>query len=248
MIGDGWQSAVRLICREVARTPWIALSALRDLPDVGSATATPKAPVLVLGGFLSHPAYYAPLGRMIARRGHAVHFDGAVNVQALRPHLAALGEQVAELADRAGASVRLVGHSLGGLQAMALLAERPDVVGDVVAVASPVAGGTPWRPLQRLAERVLGVGAADATTLREALAPHVGRITTVSVPGDLVAPPERCALSGARNVVLSTLPRPDRVLETHTGVIFMRSVLHVILAALERPVVGLTPASANFAR
>jgi pimeloyl-ACP methyl ester carboxylesterase len=130
--------------------------------------------------------------------------------------------------------VRVVGHSLGGLQALALLQERPDSVSQVVAVASPVIGGTPWQPLQRLAEHVLRVHPEEADALRARLDGLCDRITTISVPGDLIAPPARCALPGAHNVVLNTLPGSDRSLASHTGMIFMRSVMRVVVAMLAR--------------
>ena len=114
-------------------------------------------PVLVLGGFLSHPYYYAPFGKLLGQQGYAVHYDDVFNAQPFRSHVTSLSDRARALAEAAGNPVRVVGHSLGGLQAAALLLECPDAVGQVITVASPIVGGTPWRPLQRLAERVLAV-------------------------------------------------------------------------------------------
>lgn len=230
--------SLRLLCREASRSPWICLSALRratEEPLEGDA-ATGGQPVLVLGGFLSPPFYYAPLGRSLTRHGYRVHFDDVVNVQPLRRHIARLTARAEAIADASGSALRIVGHSLGGIQAMVLMLERPALVAQVVAVASPVAGGTPWQPLQRLVERVLGVRARETRVLERRIAAYASRITTISLPRDrdLVAPPETCSVEGATNVVLTTLPRSDRALASHGGVVFMRAAVRAIVAALER--------------
>ncbi len=231
-------AALQVIYREATKSPWICLNALRD----GSATheglgrAEGEPPVLVLGGFLSHPYYYAPLGRVLSQRGYVVHYDEVFNAQPFRTHVTVLGERVRRLADASGEPIRVVGHSLGGLQAAALLLECPESVGQVVMVASPILGGTPWRPLQRLAERVLEVHASETEMLRNLLRPYRGRVTTVSSPQDLVAPPAVCTIDGATNVVLSTIPRRDEALASHIGVIFMQTVVRIILAGLARPI------------
>jgi pimeloyl-ACP methyl ester carboxylesterase len=240
----------RVICREAVRSPWI-LSALRSIPesdDAGGRCGS-RDPVLVLGGLFSHPFYYAPLGRALEQRGYPVHFDdGTFNTRPFRPHVADLCRRVEAIADAAGSPLRIVGHSLGGLHAMALLADCPAAVGQVIAVASPVVGGTPWEPLERVAERILRIEASDSVELRARLAPFAERVTTVSAPQDLVAPPISCAIEGACNVVLSTIPRRDETLASHAGVIFMRTVVQVVLSALEQPVGALEHASPALAR
>ncbi|MEO6025691.1 MAG: hypothetical protein ABIR79_02345 [Candidatus Binatia bacterium] len=229
--------ALQVIYREATRSPWICLNAFQEsdprslVPADGDGTS----PVLVLGGFLSHPYYYAPFGRVLGQQGYVVHYDEVFNAQPFKPHVIALSERVQRLADAAGAPIRVVGHSLGGLQAAALLLECPDAIAQVVTVASPIVGGTPWRPLQRLAERVLDVRGADTDMLRAGLEPLAGRITTISSPQDLVAPPTACTIRGATNVVLSTVPRRDQVLASHIGVIFMQTVVRIVLASLARP-------------
>lgn len=234
--------ALHVIYREATRSPWICLNAIKD---AGSATGTVahgnNAPVLVLGGFLSHPYYYAPFGRVLGQQGYAVHYDDVFNAQPFKPHVTALASRVNGLAAAAGEPVRVVGHSLGGLQAAALLLECPGAVAQVITIASPIVGGTPWRPLQRLAERVLGVHADETATLRAGIAPYADRVTTISSPHDLVAPPPVCTVPGATNVVLSTVPRRDETLASHIGVVFMTTVSRVVLAALARPSIDPSP-------
>ncbi len=113
--------ALQVIYREATRSPWICLNAFQEsdtrslLPAGGDGTS----PVLVLGGFLSHPYYYAPFGRILGQQGYVVHYDEVFNAQPFKPHVVALSERVQRLADAAGAPIRVVGHSLGGLQAAA---------------------------------------------------------------------------------------------------------------------------------
>jgi pimeloyl-ACP methyl ester carboxylesterase len=227
--------ALQVIYREAVRSPWICLNALRESDAIeGTSAAEDAAPVLVLGGFLSHPYYYAPFGRILGQRGYAVHYDEVFNAQPFKPHVVAIADRVQRMADTSGTPIRLVGHSLGGLQAAAVLIECPEAVSHVVTVASPIVGGTPWRPLQRLAERMLDVQGSETNALRAGVEPYARRITTISSPQDLVAPPGVCTIAGATNVVLSTVPRRDRSLASHIGVIFMQTVVEIVLAGLAR--------------
>ncbi len=234
--------ALQVIYREATRSPWICLNAFQESNATGSATAAGDAGnVLILGGFLSHPYYYAPFGRILGQQGYLIHYDEVFNAQPFKPHVSALAARVSAIVTMTGAPVRVVGHSLGGLQAAALLMECPDAVAQVITVASPIVGGTPWRPLQRLAERVLGVHGDETNMLRTGIAPYADRVTTISSPQDLVAPPSVCTIAGATNVVLSTVPSRDETLASHIGVIFMKTVARIVLAALARPTRTPTP-------
>ncbi len=227
---------LRVICREASRFPWICLSALHGAEEGDAPTpdneSSDAEPVLVLGGLFSHPTYYAPLGRILARRGYGVHFDDVVNVKPFLRHMAGLRERVDAIVQATGSPLRIVGHSLGGMHAMALLLERPDAIKQVIAVATPIAGGTPWAPLQRVAEQILQVRRRDAHGLRKRVARYATRITTIASPHDLIAPPQSCAVSGAANVVLKQVPRADEHLASHGGVIFMRAAVRAVLTAL----------------
>jgi pimeloyl-ACP methyl ester carboxylesterase len=243
MSPHGLASSLYVLYREAIRSPWICLSALRGREETGEEDEPPAdaRPVLVLGGFLSHPYYYAPLGRILTRRGYAVHFDEVFNAQPFKAHITSLARRIDTITEASGTPLRIVGHSLGGIHAMALLLERADAVEQVVAVAAPVRGGTPFSPLQRLVERVLQVRAQDSQILGQRLAPYAGRITTISSPQDLIAPPEACSVEGATNVVLTNRCRTEWSLESHGGVIFMRSAVRVVLRALSA---SLAPPSA----
>ena len=232
-----------VLYREAIRSPWICLSALRRREEAGEEDGLPAGarPVLVLGGFLSHPYYYAPLGRILTRRGYAVHFDDVFNAQPFKTHIASLTRRVDAIVEASGMPLCIVGHSLGGIHAMALVLERPDAVEQVVAVAAPVRGGTPWSPLQRLVERVLQVRARDTRVLGRRIAPYAARITTISSPQDLIAPPAACAVNGAINVVLKSPSGGEWPLASHGGVIFMRSAVRVVLRSLAGSLTSCAP-------
>ena len=64
--------ALQVIYREATRSPWICLQCLQrsETPVMaGRRQLRARLPVLVLGGFLSHPYYYAPFGRVLGQRG-----------------------------------------------------------------------------------------------------------------------------------------------------------------------------------
>ena len=224
----------QVLYHELVRAPWICLSAMRaEVPDPDAGVAVGEGePVLVLGGLFSRPFYYAPLGRTVRQRGYSVYFDDVFNARPFRPHLVDLRARVQEIVAETGVSVRIIGHSLGGLHAMALLADLPESIAQIIAVGSPIVGGTPWKPLQRVAERVLEVQGSETVGLRERAAPYADRVTTISSPGDLVAPPTSCVIEGARNIILSNVPRRDALLASHGGMIFMQAAVRTIVASL----------------
>lgn len=224
----------RVLYHELVRAPWICLSALgAGPPDDESRVETGGGePVLVLGGLFSRPFYYAPLGRTLRQRGYAVHFDDVFNARPFRPHLVDLRERVQHIAASAGTPVRIIGHSLGGLHALALLVDLPESVAQIIAMGSPIVGGTPWKPLQRVAERVLQVRGSETQGLRERAAPYATRVTTISSPEDMVAPPTSCVVDGAHNVILSNVPPRDALLACHGGIIFMQAAIRTVLASL----------------
>ena len=227
-------NSLYVLYREASRSPWI-VAALRDADAIEADSApTPDTgdPVMVLGGFLSHPFYYAPLARVLRAAGFAVHFDAAVNARPFKPHMAELRARIERIAERSGRPLRIVGHSLGGIQALALLLDAPESIAQVVAVASPVVGGTPWRPLQRLVERILRVRAREMEGLHRGLTPYAGRVTTISSPHDMIAPPDTCGIDGAANMVLDEVPHPERALASHVGVVFMQTAMRAVVEAL----------------
>ena len=234
--------SIGLAYREALRTPSLCWSALRGLRDCAGDdyVATPE-PILVLGGFLSHPYCYAPLGRLLRSLGHQVHFDHAFNARAFQVHVAQLMDRVDQIADASGEVVRIIGHSLGGIHGMALLDARPDLVGQVIAVGSPIDGGTPWGALQRLAERVLRLESHEVQALRRRVPRYGDRITTIAAAHDGIAPPAACRIPGATNHLIAEIAGEDRALASHGGLVFMRAVLRIVLATIAEPLTFAEP-------
>lgn len=97
-------------------------------------------PVLVLPGFSAHDAMTGRLRGHLEQRGWKVHGWGLGSNHGLTERIVSgLPERFAELADRYGQPVSVVGWSFGGLLARWLAHEHPERVRQVVCL------GSPWR-------------------------------------------------------------------------------------------------------
>ena len=107
------------------------------------ARAAPRGsgqPVLVLPGLLAGDLSTRPLRSFLAARGFRVHGWGMGRNLGPTPAVeAGLRTRVAQLADRYGAPVAVVGWSLGGIYARAVAAERSDLVAQVITLGTPFA-------------------------------------------------------------------------------------------------------------
>jgi pimeloyl-ACP methyl ester carboxylesterase len=123
------------------------------------------AAVVLVPGFLLPDAYLAEMRAWLRRLGYRACASGIrwnadcpnllVNKQ-LRQAL----EQARE--DSGGAPVHLIGHSLGGLMARAIAAQRPEDVASVVTLGSPFRGADAHpavlRTTQAVRRKILGRG------------------------------------------------------------------------------------------
>lgn len=110
------------------------------LPVLAGAARGSGQPVLVLPGLLAGDLSTGPLRAFLSARGFDVH--GWQLGRNLGPTLAVesgLRRRVAQLADRAGAPVALLGWSLGGIYARSAAVERPDLVTQVITLGTPFA-------------------------------------------------------------------------------------------------------------
>jgi pimeloyl-ACP methyl ester carboxylesterase len=127
---------------------WYLTDPARALAEYGLHVATgplqaalPRGsgPVLVLPGLLASDASTRPLRRALRRLGHRVHgWRLGVNVGPTRRCVAGLRDRLADLADRHGAPVTLIGWSLGGVFARDLARRTPGSVRQVVTLGSPI--------------------------------------------------------------------------------------------------------------
>jgi pimeloyl-ACP methyl ester carboxylesterase len=87
------------------------------------------APVVLVPGFLAGDASLAVLRAWLRRLGHRTYRSGiAWNVDCSETAVRRLDRRVADVAERTGRSVALIGHSRGGLLAHAVAVRRPSRV------------------------------------------------------------------------------------------------------------------------
>ena len=131
----------------------------------------PEAVVLVHGLWL-HGVAFAAQRRRLARCGFAVH---AFSYPSVRRGLAANSDELARYVARLpAASIALLGHSLGGLIVLDMLARNPDPrIRRVVLMGSPCAGSHCADTLLRLPllSAIVGRSLADAAARKAWQAP-----------------------------------------------------------------------------
>nr|WP_301539417.1 alpha/beta fold hydrolase [Nocardioides sp. zg-1308] len=105
----------------------------------GSGPVRSAEPVLLVPGFLAGDASLSAMSRTLRREGFRTYrADIRANVGCTIAAAAQLEERLEEIAQRRGARVRVVGHSLGGMLARGVAARRPDLVAGIVTLGSPV--------------------------------------------------------------------------------------------------------------
>jgi triacylglycerol lipase len=124
-----WQEAVGLIA--LASSGGQQSSAVRR-------GRGPRGPVVLVPGLLAGDGLSSRMRAYLEEAGHAVHgADIACNVACSEVAVSRLLERVAEVVERYGEPVTLVGHSRGGLLARVVSQRRPELVAGVVTLASP---------------------------------------------------------------------------------------------------------------
>ncbi len=97
------------------------------------------APVLLIPGFLAGDSSLGPLARGLREEGFRTYRSRILaNVGCTRSALGLLEQRLEVVAERRGAPVHIVGHSLGGLLARGLAVRRPDLVAGIVTLGSPL--------------------------------------------------------------------------------------------------------------
>lgn len=104
-----------------------------------SAPAGAGQPVMLVPGFIAGDLSLRPMAGWLRTHGYRTYrAQIRSNVACTRSATDRLERRLAEIADRRGRPVALVGHSLGGLLAKALATRRPDLVSAVVTLGSPL--------------------------------------------------------------------------------------------------------------
>jgi len=112
--------------------------------------------VILLPAFLCPDAYLTPLHQWLARIGYKPFFSGigfnneCPNLLIKRQLNAAIEKALA----KSGRKVHLIGHSLGGIIARAIAAQRPSDVASVITLGSPFRGTVAHSSILHAAEMV----------------------------------------------------------------------------------------------
>jgi pimeloyl-ACP methyl ester carboxylesterase len=152
---------------------------------------------VVIGGFATFGQYYIPFRRRLAQRGVAVSIMSpgplGLNIWPI-----SVFQRYAEKILADPSVTVFIGHSLGGLQAIWLADQMPNVR-RVIAIASPV-HGFPWPSYETSVRALLGASDDFMAKFREETVPRVApRLTTIASPADDIAPPTLCTVDGAEN-------------------------------------------------
>ena len=111
----------------------------RRRTPLGSRPPRMGEPVLLVPGFLAGDASLGPMSRTLRHEGFRTYrADIRANVGCTLSAAAQLEQRLEEIAQRRGARVRIVGHSLGGMLARGVAARRPDLVAGIVTMGSPM--------------------------------------------------------------------------------------------------------------
>jgi triacylglycerol lipase len=112
---------------------------LRRTSYAGRATQRAPEPVLLVPGFLAGDWTLAALAADLRRNGYRTYRSGIhANVGCALSAAAAVEARLESIAERRGARVRIVGHSLGGMIARGIAVRRPDLVSGIVTMGSPM--------------------------------------------------------------------------------------------------------------
>lgn len=112
--------------------------------------------VVVVPGFLGSDTYLSQMHSWLAKIGYRPYFSG-IGVNAQCPNLL-IEQRMAFNIERAltetGRKIHLIGHSLGGIMARSIAAQRPRDVASVITLASPFRGTVVHKSVLRAAEAV----------------------------------------------------------------------------------------------
>ena len=112
--------------------------------------------VVIIPGFLGTDLYLTELHGWLERIGYRAYFSG-IGINAECPNLLIqrhLTETVNRALDETGQRIHLIGHSLGGVIARSMAAQRPRDVASVTTLASPIRGTAANRAVLHAADAV----------------------------------------------------------------------------------------------
>ena len=128
-------------------------------------------PVLALPGFLASDVSMMPLRRYLTMLGYDTYaWRLGRNIGGVNKTRAALLDRLGKIHDETGRKVSIVGWSLGGVYARDLALQAPEMVRDVVTLASPFANDIKATNATRLYELLSGETVGRNPELEAAIA------------------------------------------------------------------------------
>ena len=129
-----------LLMMEAGRAPWEYAATLAAMPWLNRLPRGDGHPVVVFPGLGASELSTRPLRAFLDRLGYATHDWGLGRNRPRQGLLDACRERVADIAQRSGRQVSLVGWSLGGVYARELAKQLTPQVRCVVTLGTPFAG------------------------------------------------------------------------------------------------------------
>jgi triacylglycerol lipase len=109
------------------------------LPYAGSHRVPAHDPVLLVPGFMAGDTTLKAMSVFLRHQGFRTYRAQIhVNAGCTRQAADKLERRVESIATRRDRKVSIVGHSLGGMLARGLAARRPDLIGGIISLGSPV--------------------------------------------------------------------------------------------------------------
>jgi hypothetical protein len=112
--------------------------------------------VVVVPGFLGTDTYLAQMYSWLERIGYRPYFSG-IGINAHCPNLLIeyrINENIQKALMDTERKIHLIGHSLGGIIARSIAAQRPNDIASVITLGSPIRGTVMHRSVLRAAEAV----------------------------------------------------------------------------------------------
>ena len=114
------------------------------------------SPVILIPGFLGTDAYLTQLHTWLGRIGYRPYFSG-IGINAECPNILIqqrLNASIERALHDTGRKLHVIGHSLGGILARAIAAQRPKEIASVISLAAPFRGNVAHRTVLQAAEAV----------------------------------------------------------------------------------------------
>lgn len=183
--------------------------------------------VIIIGGFASVKWFYKPLEWWLSEAGLRVEIVSpgplTVNVWPLDVFLGLVAPKVRD----ADEPITIVGHSLGGIQAMLLAAMYPEKVKKIFALGSPV-WGCPQTVYEEMICTLINVSKDDFALFQHDMIPLIAqKTTTIACMDDSIAPPEKCEIPGASNFIVEA--DKDNATASHLLLPYLHVTVEIVL-------------------